>query len=51
MAPGLRDVVTGQDGCTPEGSGGNAASALADALLGTKAKYSQRASEVRTPNG
>ena len=50
--PGLRELVTGQDGCAPstsqggQGSSSNAAASLADALLGRKSKYSEQASEV-----
>jgi len=51
--PGLRELVTGQDGCAPstsqagQGSSSNAAASLADALLGRKSKYAEQASEVR----
>lgn len=46
---GLRDFVTGSDACTPgDGAGpSNAASSLADALLGRRAKTQTQLGEVR----
>lgn len=45
---GLRDLVTGADACTPSDGAGpsNAASSLADALLGRRAKTQAQLQEV-----
>jgi hypothetical protein len=47
---GLRDFVTGTDNCTASDGAGpsNAASALANALLGGRSKQKEQVYEVRT---
>ena len=47
---GLRDFVTGTDNCTASDGAGpsNAASALANALLGGRSKQREQVYEVRT---
>jgi peroxin-5 len=47
---GLRDFVTGTDNCTASDGAGpsNAASALANALLGGRSKQKEQLYEVRT---
>lgn len=49
MAPGLRELVTGQDACAPDGGqqgNRNAMNQFVDAMLGKKGKQVEQAAEV-----